>query len=290
MTREQELAVVRTAYAKQIMAVFGESEPRIEAAYAHVKREDFVGPGPWRIVRGFGRYVATPSDDPVYLYTDDLIGLVPARGLNNGEPSFHAHLLSQAQPREGDHVVHIGAGTGYYTAIMAHLVGKQGTVTAIEFDPELASRAKANLAPLKHVTVIEGDGALVPLRAADVIYVNAGGTQPASTWLDGLADGGRLILPLTTAKGFSFANSAEAAAVQGAVYLITRRSNDFIARWISPVAIFPCAGNRDEEAERALANALANGRWHEVTRLHRSEDIPDDRCWLKGKGWCLAYS
>ncbi len=129
----------------------------------------------------------------------------------------------------------------------------------------------------------------MPLRAADVIYVNAGATQPASTWLDGLADGGRLILPLTTAKGFSFANSAEERAVQGAVYLITHRSNDFIARWISPVAIFPCAGNRDEEAERALVKALANGRWHEVTRLYRSDDIPDERCWLKGKGWCLTF-
>lgn len=290
MTRDRELAVVRTAYAKQIMAVFGESEPRLEAAYAHVKREDFVGPGPWPIVRGFGRYVATPSDDPVYLYTDDLIGLVPARGLNNGEPSFHAHLLNQAQPREGEHVVHIGAGTGYYTAIMAHLVGRTGSVTAIEYDPELAARARTNLAPLKHVTVIEGDGTLAPISAADVIYVNAGATHPEATWLDGLADGGRLILPLTTAKGFSFASSPEEVAVQGAVYLITRRSNDFTVRWISPVAIFPCAGNRSEEAERALAKALANGRWHEVTRLHRSNDIPDDRCWLKGQSWSLAYS
>ena len=46
--------------------------------------------------------------------------------------------------------------------------------------------------------VIEGNGATVPFDAADVIYVNAGITHPENTWLDGLTDGGRLILPLTT--------------------------------------------------------------------------------------------
>jgi len=42
----------------------------------------------------------------------------------------------------GEHVVHIGAGVGYYTAILAKLVGAEGRVTAIEFDAELAARAK----------------------------------------------------------------------------------------------------------------------------------------------------
>jgi len=26
-----------------------------------------------------------------------------------------------------------------------------------------------------------------------------------------------------------------------------------------------------------------------VTRLYRDQDIPDERCWLRGQGWCLAY-
>ena len=52
-----------------------------------------------------------------------------------------------AAPASGEHVVHIGTGTGYYTAILAHLVGPSGWVTGIEYDCELAARAKANLAP-----------------------------------------------------------------------------------------------------------------------------------------------
>jgi protein-L-isoaspartate(D-aspartate) O-methyltransferase len=86
-------------------------------------REDFLGPGPWQIVRWGGGYRATPDADPVYLYTDDVIGILPERHLNNGQPSLHAALIAAATPEPGEHVVHIDAGVGYYTAILAELVG-----------------------------------------------------------------------------------------------------------------------------------------------------------------------
>ena len=92
------------------------------------------------------RYRITPDPDPVYLYTDDVIGILPERNLNNGQPSLHAALIAAAAPQPGEHVVHIGAGVGYYTAILAELVGIAGRVTAIEFDAELAVRARANFA------------------------------------------------------------------------------------------------------------------------------------------------
>jgi protein-L-isoaspartate O-methyltransferase len=63
-------------------------------------------------------------------------------------------------------------------------------------------RARANLAPHPNVEIVEGDGALVSFGEADVIYVNAGCTRPAESWLDRLADCGRLILPLTSDRGF----------------------------------------------------------------------------------------
>ena len=138
-----------------------------------------------------------------YLYLDHVVGILPERHLNNGQPSLHAKLLAHAGPQEGDHVVHVGAGTGYYTAIMAHLVGRSGKVTAIELDPGLADRARVNLSSYPNVTVICGNGAAVPFDAADVIYVNAGATRPADAWLDGLSEGGRLILPLTMNRGFT---------------------------------------------------------------------------------------
>lgn len=293
MDRETELAVVRRAFAKQVLAAAGVSDPRLEAAYAAVRREDFLGPGPWQIFRWGMAYRQSPDADPIYLYTDDLVGIVPERQLNNGQPSLHAHLLNRAALAEGEHIVHVGTGTGYYTAIMAHLAGRTGRVTGVEFDPELAARAKTNLASYPSVKIVEGDGAAVSFDDADAIYVNAGATAPAKAWLDRLKDGGRLILPLTTDKAFgelAQKQTPRAMARQGAVFRIERRGEDFLAKLISAVAIFPCAGNRGEAGERALAAALANGRLGEVTRLYRRADIPEERCWLRGADWCFAYN
>src|SRR6266849_7186794 len=290
MDRQGELSIIRAAYAKQILAaawIVGNA--RLEAALSATRREDFLGPGPWFILRGFLEYVTTPDADPVYLYTNDLVGVVPERRLNNGQPSLHAHLIHKASPAVGEHVVHIGTGTGYYTAILAHLVGPSGRVTGIEYDSELAARAKSNLAPYPNVEILEGDGALVSFDQADVIYVNAGCTRPAENWLDRLADGGRLILPMTSDQGFG-ATSLDRMASAGAVFRIERRGHDYFARWISAVAIFPCAGNRDEPSERALAEAFDKGGWQHVTRLYRDENIPEERCWVSGPGWCLATS
>jgi protein-L-isoaspartate(D-aspartate) O-methyltransferase len=283
MDRDAELEIIRRAYAKQIMAVFGVSDRRIEAAFASVKREDFLGPGPWPIVRWDRGYVPTPSRNPVYLYDDVIVGIIPDRDLNNGQPSLHAALIASAIPRAGEHVVHVGAGVGYYTAIMHFLVGQRGMVTAIEFDPELAAQLAANFSGTNNIRIIPGDGARVAFDNADVIYVNAGATRPAEVWLDRLTEGGRLILPLT-------AGAFPASDVrQGAVFRIERRNGEFLAHRVSGVSIFPCEGMRDAESEAALAAAFKNGRVQEVTRLYRRDDVPEEDCWLRGTGWCLAY-
>jgi protein-L-isoaspartate(D-aspartate) O-methyltransferase len=287
MHTAEELKSIRAAYAKKMTA--SAPDPAVEAAFANVPRENFLGPGPWPVFTGMGHYVPTNDADPACLYHDILIGIIPERGLNNGQPSWHAFLLAHAKPAPGEHIVHIGTGSGYYTAIMAEMVGPSGHVTGIEFDPDLASRAQANLARYGNATIIAGDGATAPFDTADVIYVNAGATRPADPWLDRLADGGRLLVPLTTAEAFPLPGDGNLAA-RGAVFLIECRDDAFDARWISPVSVFPCAGARDKASEQALSRALETGRWHEVTRLYRRDDIPDDRVFLRAPDWCLAYS
>jgi protein-L-isoaspartate(D-aspartate) O-methyltransferase len=126
MDRVTELDIVRRAYAKQILAEAGVSDRRIEAAFAAIRREDFIGPGPWQIVRWGRGYRTTPSRNPVYLYDDVVVAIIPERNLNNGQPSLHAMLIAGAVPKAGEHAVHIGAGVGYYTAILHRLVGRTG--------------------------------------------------------------------------------------------------------------------------------------------------------------------
>lgn len=257
------------------------SDSRIEAAYATVPREKFLGPGPWRLATEEGEYFETPSDDPAHLYADTVVSILPERGLNNGQPSFHLKLMAHASPQPGEHVVHVGAGVGYYSALLGELVASSGRVTAIEFDGELANRARRNLAAWSNIDLVQGDGTTTRFDKADVIYVSAGTTRPADKWLDQLAEGGRLVLPLTVAEQRENADP-------GAVFLITRRGDDYCARWLSMVAIFPCQSGRDDVSERALAQALRSGRAGEVTRLYRST-MPDDRCWMRTPDWCLAY-
>jgi protein-L-isoaspartate(D-aspartate) O-methyltransferase len=127
---------------------------------------------------------------------------------------------------------------------------------------------------------------------ADVVYVNAGATRPADRWLDGLNEGGRPILPLTTNQGF-LAGSANTAVPsidrRGAVFLIERRHGAFLAKWLSPVAIFPCEGMRDAASEAALAAPFEKGGWRDVTRLYRGDNAPPENCWVRAPGWSLAY-
>src|SRR5262245_27273345 len=131
MDDETRLGIIRQAFAQRLSFMLG-LDPRLEVALASVRREAFLGQGPWLMVRTrSAEYIATPSADPAWLYMDCIFAVVPERHLNNGQPSLHARLIGLAAIKEGDHVVHIGPGTGYYTAIMAHLAGLGGKVTAI---------------------------------------------------------------------------------------------------------------------------------------------------------------
>jgi protein-L-isoaspartate(D-aspartate) O-methyltransferase len=286
MFSEAELAVLRRSYARQVTFFGGVANEALEAAFGTVRREAYLGPGPWKILRWPGGYLTTPDADPAWLYADVLVAIAPERHLNNGQPSAHAIWIGAAGPGPGEHVVHVGAGVGYFSAIMAQMVGSSGALTAIEFDGDLAARAAVNLAGAPGATVVHGDGSAIAFAPADVIYVNAGASRPADRWLDGLKEGGRLILPLTTNANFSFANSRPT----GAVFKITRRGDAFDAAFIGPIGVFPCEGARDEASEQALAAAFEKGGFEKVKGLLRTDDVPDDDCWVKAPGWSLVYA
>jgi protein-L-isoaspartate(D-aspartate) O-methyltransferase len=75
----------------------------------------------------------------------------------------------------GDRVLHIGCGSGYYTAILASMVGPGGHVTAIDVDPALAAAAATHLADWPWVSVRQGDGTQdLPEAIEVVVKVGAG--------------------------------------------------------------------------------------------------------------------
>ena len=139
-----DLAVRRRFFAEEVCAVAGVDDQALVEAFAVVPRERFLGPGPWSVVvvdalPSGNPYKTTPDADPARIYHNMLVALDPGRRLNNGHPSSLALWISQLGVKPGDHVVHIGCGVGYYTAVMAELVGLTGKVTAIEVDVDLGA-------------------------------------------------------------------------------------------------------------------------------------------------------
>lgn len=268
------LAEARAFYARHVAARGGVGDARVIAAFAAVEREHFVGPGPWKLFTPAG-YLETPNNDPSYLYQDVLVALAEDRRINNGEPSLHARLIAAVNPQPGERVAHVGAGTGYYSAILAELVGPDGRVDAYEVETDLAALARANLAAWPQAHVHARSAAEGPLPESDVIYVNSGATHPLDAWLDALAENGRLVFPLTSAQG------------SGVMLLIGRKSpRDFDAKVLCGAAFIPCVGAIDEKASVALVKALSGGGVGEVRALHRG--APPADAWLAGDGWWLS--
>ncbi|WP_189526713.1 protein-L-isoaspartate O-methyltransferase, partial [Mesorhizobium sp. M7A.F.Ca.ET.027.03.2.1] len=190
---------IRKFYARLLVAHAGSPDPRLEAAFAEVPREAFLGPGPWTVIAGNGK-VTTPSADPAHVYQNVLVTLDDDKGINNGEPFLHAMWIGKLAPKPGEAVTHIGAGTGYYTAVLARLVLPGGTVTGFELDKKLADLARKNLEAYGNATVVHGDAVTTPLPPSDIIYVNAGVAAPPAGWLKALPPGGRMIFPWRPAE------------------------------------------------------------------------------------------
>ncbi len=276
----QRLQTHRNFYARLITANAGlPPGSELEAALASTPREKFVGPSPWKVFTRAG-YIDTNDRDPAILYQDVVISLGVDGSLNNGQPTLHAYCISALAIQKGEHIVHIGAGSGYYTAILAKLVGDSGTIDAYEIHPELAVRAQHNLAESRQVRIHARSGAETPLLTCDVIYINAGASEPLPVWLDALKPNGRLLFPLAPGSGI------------GGMLLITLQQNGaFAARFLSQAQFIPCVGAQNENEAAKLAEAFRNGRWPQVKSLHRDDepaDRPDDSCWYAGRGWWLS--
>jgi protein-L-isoaspartate(D-aspartate) O-methyltransferase len=272
------LAEARRWFAEELRAICHLGDERVVEAFAKVPRELFVGPGPWRIRHFADGYWTTPDSDPRHLYHNVLVALDEARGLNTGEPALWARHFDQVGVANSNRILQIGTGSGYFTAILAELAGPSGHVDGIEIDEPLAEAARHNLAAWPTARIRTGD-ASVPIDGQwDLIVAFAGATTPRTWWLEALAEGGRLLLPMT------------ASQERGGFMLRLERHDDrFAARSAGWVAFYHCAGARNEGDETALEQALEDkvGQ-RELRSLRRDPHDADETCWLHRDGWCLS--
>lgn len=67
-------------------------------------------------------------------------------GQTNSQPRTVADMLRLLDVRPGQRILDVGSGSGWTTALLAHLVGPTGSVRGVELEPELVAFGRANLA------------------------------------------------------------------------------------------------------------------------------------------------
>jgi protein-L-isoaspartate O-methyltransferase len=141
----------RAFYAQEIRFAANVATPGLIEAFARIPREKFLGQAPWYIgsaesralsAAGIGRMSYLSVEDPRDLYHNVLVSIDRTKDLNNGEPGSLACWIDSLQLKPGDSAFHLGCGVGYYTAIIAEVVGPSGSVVGLELQPDLAARER----------------------------------------------------------------------------------------------------------------------------------------------------
>lgn len=281
----------RAFYAQEIRFSANPTTPGLLEAFARLARERFLGPAPWYIGSAETRALSAAGmvqmsylvvKDPRDLYHNTVISIDRSKDINNGQPGSLARWIDALALKPGDRAFHLGCGVGYYTAIIAEVVGPRGSVVGLELNPELAARAKDNLAAYPNVTVHAGDGAGFDPGARDAIFVNCGVTHPQAIWLDRLENLGRLVAPFTMAINPTLG--------QGIMTKMVRRGDSYSAEMVSPVAIFSGGNLRDPALAPEMAKALRSGGLLKLKSVRRDAHEPGETCVVHGRDVCLSMA
>ncbi|GAA4373623.1 protein-L-isoaspartate O-methyltransferase [Nocardioides caricicola] len=119
----------------------------------------------------------------------------------NSQPRTVENMLRLLDVRAGDTVLDVGSGSGWTTALLAHLTGPDGEVRGLELEPDLVEFGRRNLArgnwpqaTIEQATLgTYGDPAHAPYAR---ILVSAQATELPATLVDQLAADGRMVIPV----------------------------------------------------------------------------------------------
>lgn len=183
-------AEVRDRLVDKLVAEKMITSPAVERAFRTVPRHVFVPDGT-------SLEVAYHDADSVAIKRD-ADGVVIS---STSAPFIQARMIEQAGVGPGMSVLEIGSG-GYNAALLAEVVGPSGRVVSVDIDPDVVDLARARLAATgyrERVTVAHVD-AEHPVREVggpvDVIVVTVGAWDISPAWLDQLALGGIIVVPL----------------------------------------------------------------------------------------------
>jgi protein-L-isoaspartate(D-aspartate) O-methyltransferase len=185
-TRDEKADGLRNALVNTLTASGHVVSPAIERAMRTVPRHSFV---PQASID------ASYANDIVTIKSDNSGAMISCAS----QPGVVATMLEQLQARPGEHILELGAATGYNAGLLATLVGPEGHVVTVDVDQDIVDGARAHLADagFANVEVVLGDGALGWAERApyDRIIATVGAHAVPDSWLEQLAPKGRLLAP-----------------------------------------------------------------------------------------------
>lgn len=171
------LELQRVLMVERQLKARGIFDERVLSAISKVPREQFIAP-----------------ELREHAYEDRPLAIGCCQTIS--QPYIVASMLQAAELRPEDHVLELGTGSGYQTALLAEIVAN---VISIERHRELAEIARQRLSRLStSVEILVGDGTLgyLPKAPYDVILVSAAAPQIPQSLVAQLALGGRMVLPV----------------------------------------------------------------------------------------------
>ena len=174
------------------------------------------------------RHLFVPSGIVHRAYEDAALPI--GGGQTISQPAVHARSLQELRLVGRERVLEIGTGSGYQTALLAHLVPQ---VFSIERDAALLERARELLAQLgiRNVSLLLGDGTLGWRDYApyDGIVVGAAAPDVPPSYEEQLGEGGRLVIPI-------------GGRDEQVLCVLTKRAGGLERREVGPVRFVPLIG------------------------------------------------
>lgn len=158
--------------------------PEIIGAFGEIDRADFV-----------------PEEFKGDAYVDTALPL--GLGQTISQPYTVAFMLELLQPQKENSILDVGYGSGWQTALLAHIVGEQGHITALEIIPELCDLGEKNLAKYSYISqgrvevhCINAQQGYPTQAPFDRIIAAAAGNKIPSAWHTQTKVGGRIVVPV----------------------------------------------------------------------------------------------